>query len=70
MGPSWLEVASITDGPGPEAASSAMELHVSMMKVLAGIGHAALRPNAAPLVVYVTFTMPTLLPEEYSKEYL
>jgi len=47
-----------------------MELHVSMMKVLAGIGHAALRPNAAPLVVYVTFTMPTLLPEEYSKEYL
>jgi hypothetical protein len=47
MGPSWLEEASITDGPGEEVQSSDIELHVSMIKVLAGMCLVALRPKDA-----------------------
>ena len=70
MGPSWLGAASIIDGPGAEVQSSDMELHVSMMKVLAGMGLVALRPKDASWPVWETFMIRTLLPEEYSNEYL
>lgn len=63
MGPWSLEVAYIMEGPGPEAASSARELQVSMMKVPGGIETLALRQKPA-LPPYTTFPIQTLLPEE------
>ena len=70
MGPSWLEAASITDGPGVEAEPSDMELHVSRMKTPAGMVRVALRPKDACWWLWETFMIQTGLPEEYSKEYL
>ena len=70
MGPSWLGADSITDGPGVEVQSSDMELHVSIMKVLAGMLCVALRPKDASWPVWETFVIWTLLVEEYNNKYL